>query len=147
MTQVSRLPLRKEIENRIFEIFLISLGKVKAKNDVKNFIDDLLSPTEQIMLAKRLSIAYLLGNGYDQRAISKLLKVSLSTVNRVSLRMQIGGLGFKKLFMQISIEEKLDNFWHKLDDLINEIIPPKGRDWTHWRRERWEAGISRQKPF
>lgn len=147
MTQVSRLPLRKEITSRIFEIFLISLGKVRTKYDVKNFINDLLSPTEQIMLAKRLSIAYLLHRKYDQRSISKLLKVSLSTVNRVSLCMKLGGEGYLRVFKEITTEEKTNEFWQKLDDFISEIVPPKGRNWSHWRRDRWEAKMRRQKPF
>lgn len=147
MTQVSRIPLRKEIQNRVFEIFLISLAKVHKKEDVEIFIQDLLSPTEQMMLAKRLSIAYLLIRKYDQRSISKLLKVSLSTVNRVSLRLQLNGEGYEKVFRGISQEEKTNEFWQKLDDFINEIIPPKGRNWNNWQKQRWQERMSRQKPF
>lgn len=147
MTQVSRIPFRKEIEKRVFEIFLISLARVRQKQQVEIFIQDLLSPTEQLMLAKRLSIAFLLHKGYDQRSISSILKVSLSTVNRVSLRMQIGGTGFKKLIAEIIQSEKMDEFWNKLDDLITGIVPPKGRNWRHWRQEQWQKRINRQKPF
>lgn len=147
MTQVSKLPLRKEIEERVFEIFLTSLAKVQQKEDVESFIQDLLSPIEQMMLAKRLSIAYLLSKKYDQRSISRLLKVSLSTVNRVSLRLQLRGAGYKKVFEEISKEEKTNEFWQKLDDFINEIVPPKGRNWSQLRRGRWEAKIARQRSF
>lgn len=147
MTQVSRLPLRKEIENRIFEIFLSSLARVRQKEEVESFIRDLLSPIEKIMLAKRLSIAFLLRKGYNQRTISKLLKVSLSTVNRVSLRIQLGGEGFNKVIGDIITDEKRDDFWQKLDDFISEIVPVKGRSWSNARRERWEAKLNRQKPF
>ncbi|MBI4990961.1 helix-turn-helix domain-containing protein [Candidatus Gottesmanbacteria bacterium] len=147
MTQVSRLPLRKEIEKRIFEIFLNSLARVRQKEEVESFIQDLLSPIEKIMLAKRLSIAFLLRKGYDQRTISRILKVSLSTVNRVSLRLQLGGEGFNKVIGEIIRDEKRDDFWQKLDDFISEIVPPKGRSWSNVRRERWEAKLARQKPF
>ena len=147
MTQVSRIPLRKEIEKRIFEIFLNSLARVRHKEIVEDFINDLLSPVEKMMLAKRLSIAYLLKKGYDQRSISKLLKVSLSTVNRVSLRLQLGGKGYERVFMDIERDEKSNDFWQKLDDFINDIVPPKGRNWSIVRRERWIAKLSRQKPF
>lgn len=147
MTQVSRIPLRKEIEKRVFEIFLTSLARVSQKEQVETFMQDLLSPTEQLMLAKRLSIAFLLHKGYDQRSISKILKVSLSTVNRVSLRMQLGGLGFKKLITEIIQSEKMDKFWSKLDNLITGIVPPKGRNWRHWRQEQWQKKINREKAF
>ncbi len=147
MTQVSKLPLRKEIGKRVFEIFLSSLAKVHQKEDVESFIQDLLSPTEQLMLAKRLSIAYLLSKRYDQRSISRLLKVSLSTVNRVSLRLQLDGTGYEKVFREISKEEKTNEFWQKLDDFISEIVPPKGRNWSNLRKQRWQERMSRQKPF
>lgn len=147
MTQVSRIPLRKEIENRIFEIFLTSLARVRRKTEVEIFIDDLLSPTEKIMLAKRLSIALLLVKRYDQRTISELLKVSLSTVNRVSLRLQLGGKGYLRVIQEIIKDEKNDQFWQKLDDMIGGILPPKGTDWRNWRRQRWEKKMSRIKPF
>lgn len=148
MTQVSRIPLRKEIEKRIFEIFIASLAKVQTSSEIDDFIGDLLSPTEKIMLAKRLSIAFLLKKQYNQRTISQILKVSLTTVNRISLRMQLsGGKGFQKVIDTIFREEKSNAFWRKLDDFISEIVPPKGRDWSNWRREQWQKRMSRQKPF
>lgn len=147
MTQVSKIPLRKEIEKRIFEIFLTSLSRVRQKEEVKDFIDDLLSPIEQLMLAKRLSIAFLLKKGYDQRSICRILKVSLSTINRVSLHLRLGGKGYGKVIKEIIKEEKSDDFWQKLDNFISDIVPPKGRDWSNWRRERRATILSRQKPF
>jgi len=147
MTQVSRLPLRKEIEKRIFDVFLTSLAKVYRKSDVDKFIQDLLSPTEQLMLAKRLSIAFLLYKKYDQRTICKILKVSLSTVNRVSLRFKIGGEGYNKVIREIIRDEKFEEFWQKLDDFISELAPPKGVSWSQWRRDRWREKKARQKPF
>lgn len=147
MTQVSRIPLRKEMENRIFEIFLKSLAKAHQKWEIKSFIEDLLSPTEKLMLAKRLSIAFLLCKGYDQRSISRLLKVSLSTVNRMSLRLQLGGEGFDKVIKDIIKDEKRDEFWQKIDSFISEIVPPKGRDWRHWRQDQWRARLKNIKPF
>ena len=147
MTQVSRIPLRKEIEKRVYDIFLSSLARVHHKDQVETFIQDLLSPTEQLMLAKRLSIAFLLHKGYDQRSISRILKVSLSTVNRVSLRMQIGGVGFKKIINEIIQNEKVDEFLNKIDDFIGRLVPPKGTNWSHWRHEQWRKRINGQKPF
>ena len=147
MTQVSKIPLRKEIENRIFEIFLESLAKVRFKEEVNKFIQDLLSPTEQLMLAKRLSIAFLLHKGYDQRSICRILKVSLSTVNRVSLKLQLAGEGYNKIIKEIIRDEKIDEFWQKLDDSLSEIVPPRNRDWSHWQQERFQAKISRSKAF
>ncbi len=56
MTKVSRRYLNKELENRIIEVFLKTIVDIKTTVEAKNFIEDLLSPTERIMLVKRLAI-------------------------------------------------------------------------------------------
>lgn len=147
MTQVSRIPLSLEIEKRVFEIFLDSVAEVKTRGEVEKFLDDLLSPTEKIMLAKRLSIAFLLHKGYDQRSICRILKVSLGTVNKVNLEMKLGGKGYQRVIGKIIQGEKMEEFWQKIDDFIADIVPPKGRDWRAWRSKRWQEKMARQKPF
>src|SRR3989338_11266779 len=147
MTQVSRIPLRKEIEKRIFEIFLSSLAKVRHRQEVENFINDLLSPTEKTMLAKRISIAFLLAKKYDQRTISKTLKVGLETVSKVSRSMRSGKGGYRMVAGNIMRNEKLNEFVQKIDDFINDVFPPKGRDWRKWRKDRWEEKKRNQKAF
>ncbi len=147
MTQVSRLPLSAVIEERVYEIFLDSVTEVKTTDDVKKFLDDLLSPTEKIMLAKRLSIAFLLHKGYHQRSICRILKVSLGTVNKVSLGLKLGGEGYQKVIRKILAKEGMEDFWHKIDDFINDVFPPKGRNLGSWRSERIRTKISRRKSF
>ncbi len=147
MTQVSRIPLSSEIEQRIFEIFLTSLSELRTKEEVEKFITDLLSPTERIMLSKRLSIAFLLQKGFDQRKIARILKVSLTTINRVSIAFKIGGNGYRRVIDKIIKGEKLDEFLYKIDDFIKEVVPPKGRNYRVWRTERFKDKKARQKPF
>lgn len=148
MTQVSKYPVGKEIEKRMFEVFLDSIGMVKTRGQVEKFIDDLFSPTERLMLSKRLSIALLLLKKYDQRTVAKILKVSLGTVNKVSLVLQKGSGGFDLVVKTILRQEKFNDFLKKIDDTLANIIPPpKGSDWKRWRRERWEEKIRNRKPF
>lgn len=147
MTQVSKYPLRKKIETRMFEVFLDSIGMVKTRGQVEKLIDDLLSPTERTMLAKRLSIALLLFKSYDQRAIAKILKVSLGTVNKVSLALQKGTGGYSMVLSAIAKQEKFHAFLEKIDDTLADLFPPANRNWSHWRRERWETKMRNRKPF
>lgn len=147
MTQVSRIPLGKDIQNRIFSIFLTSFQKARSSSEIKEFIDDLLSPTEQIMLAKRISIAFLLSKGYNQRTISQILKVSSTTVNKISLRFKYGGNGYHQVIREIINQEKIGEFIQKIDDFISDLVPPKGRDWSQWRKDRFTDKLSRQKPY
>lgn len=147
MTQVSKIPLRKEIEKRIQEIFVSSLSKVRSSDEVYRFINDLFSPVEQLMLEKRIAIAFLLYKGYNHRMISKLLKVSLSTVNRVSYKLQYGERGYLRVITKIMVSEKMSEFFHKIDDFLGDLMPPKGRSWSEYRREQWMNKLKRQKPF
>jgi len=147
MTQVSRRPLHKDVEKRIHEIFISSLSKVRSSDEVYRFISDLFSPVEQLMLEKRIAIAFLLYKGYNHRTISNLLKVSLSTVNRVSYKLQYGEKGYLRVITKIMVSEKMGEFFQKIDDLIGDILPPKGRSWSEYRREQWIKKLKRQKPF
>lgn len=125
MTQVSRIPLKKEIETRVYEVLMESVASAKSHDTVSRLLDDLLSPTERLMIAKRLSIALLLYKKYDQRTISKWLKVSLTTVNKVSLSMQIGRGGYKTIIESILRNEELKGFIQKIEIAIGELFLPK----------------------
>ena len=148
MTQVSRIPLQKEIEKRIYDLFLESITALHREKEVHDFLDDLLSPIERLMLAKRLSIAFLLHKGYAHRDISQLLKTSLGTVNRISMNLQIKGNGYRKIIEVIISKEKKEAFWGKVDDMLaNIMIPATEGNWSEMRRRQWVAKISRTKAF
>ncbi len=67
MTQVSKIPLHKEVENRVYEVLMESIAVARSHETVNKLLNDLLSPVERLMIAKRLSIALLLMKKYDQR--------------------------------------------------------------------------------
>ena len=69
MTQVSKRFLQKQVEERILDLFWTSLSSLSAKDKVSLFLDDLLSPTEKLMLSKRVAIAFMLMKGYDYPTI------------------------------------------------------------------------------
>lgn len=147
MPQVSKYPIAQDVYNHIFEIFFQTIADVKNTYEVKEFLVDFLTPTEQIMLAKRLSIAVLLTKEYDYRSISKILRVSPTTIASVNMFLRYNGKGYKRIVQKILNSEKSEEFWNKLDDLLSETIPPKGRNWYYWRKERREIKRKRRKPF
>jgi len=138
MAQISKYRLRKEIEERMYEIFLDSVGMVQNRKHVSKLIDDLLSPTEKIMLAKRLSIALLLMKQYQYRSIAQLLHVSYGTVNRVGRMLESGNGGYLMVLSVLLKQEKYIAFINKIDDALAEIFIPYHRNLGNWRRERWE---------
>lgn len=144
---MSKYPLQKEVEDRMYEVFMESIAAATTTTAVKKFVDDLLSPTERLMIAKRLSIALLLVKQYDQRTISRWLKVSLGTVSKVSLVLQKKGGGYTDVIGAILVKDKIQVVLQKIDDALAELFAPRNSDMRTWRRRRWEAKVAGRKAF
>ncbi|PIR83959.1 hypothetical protein COU18_00915 [Candidatus Kaiserbacteria bacterium CG10_big_fil_rev_8_21_14_0_10_51_14] len=89
MTHVSKFKIDTFTEKRIVESFMhalfaanITRGKVR--------VHALLTPTERIMLAKRLAIISMLDRDHSYYDIEKTLNVSGSTVRRLHARLLRG---------------------------------------------------------
>ena len=148
MAQVSRNPLRRQIEDRIFEIFVEVVASLNKPEEIQFFLNDLLSPTEKVMLGKRLSIAYLILKGYSQRTICGMLKVSAGTVSRVNHNIRIQGRGYKGVMGKVFAKEKLTQILEKLDSFLTELLPPpKGTNWSRVKGEYYEEKRRNRKPF
>jgi uncharacterized protein YerC len=147
MSQISHLYLDKKVESRVYEVFVECIANASTSESVNRLVADLLSPTERLMLAKRLSIALLLIKKYDQRTISKWLKVSLGTVSKVSLVLQKGNGGYNQIIHTVLRKEELQELIRKVDDALAQILPPLSRNWKSYRRRRWEEKMNDQKAF
>lgn len=123
MPQVSRFKLRKVIEERIFEAFYASLAKKRTKDEVKKILDDLLTPTERIMLAKRLAIALLLLQSYDYRSIRDFLNVSYGTIGRIANWLKVGGAGFRETLEKLENQDQWRRLLEKIATIYTKITP------------------------
>lgn len=115
MAQVSKYPMTRGVKTRLFELFWDTLASFKNKEGAQKFFQDLLSPTEQIVLAKRLGIAILLTKKESYATIIDTLKVSPATINKIQLWLQTGGEGYKKAIEKILKRESLENFLDELE--------------------------------
>lgn len=147
MTQVSKYPIPDIVYKRIFDIFCKSLVKIDTKDEASQFIKDFLTPTEQIMMAKRLAIAFLLDKGYDFRSVHQVLRVSFTTVARVSLMKKYGGKGYQKMIDKLLFEEQVQHFLLKIGEVLTSIT--KGGPGTGvWRYLNQEIKRKQKaKPF
>jgi len=71
---------KNEKEKRLCEAFL----KLKSREEVANFLRDLLTPTEIDEFSNRLEIARLLASGESYLKIAKMVGVSTTTVSRTA---------------------------------------------------------------
>lgn len=101
MPQVSKNPVRKDTEKKIRKAFIKALVDIRSEREMERYIFDLLTPTERIMLAKRLAIAALLIEGLPYREIAERLKVSTATIGRVNLWLGTAGDGYRLAIKKI----------------------------------------------
>lgn len=147
MTQVSRYPIHKDVEKRMFEVLRETISHLKNSEEIEDFLHDFLSPVEKIMLAKRLSIAVLLHKGYRYEAIAGILRVTPPTIATVSMFLKYSGKGYKRAVERIALNEKLNAFWEKAEDMLSKIPNAKGSDWSYQRREYEKKKRTRKKAF
>lgn len=135
MGRISSRRIDPEIEERVNEIFVNYFSKLATKSTISEFLESLLTYTEKVMLAKRLSIALLLAKGYKYQEIDELLKVSKSTVSGMDKELQSGAAGYKKAVDTILKDEKLERVWNKLEELSLEFSSPKRYESIAWKRK------------
>ena len=82
MTNVSKHPLGKDLEEKLFAQ-LVKLFSDTGKKQLGGLFSSLLSPSERIMLVKRLSVVIFLEQGLSSYQVAKNLKMSESSVNEI----------------------------------------------------------------
>lgn len=148
MSQVSKRFLHKKVEDRILDLFWTSLSSLPTKQKVALFLDDLLTPTEKIMLSKRLAIAFMLMKGHNYPTINERLKVSDPTIWNVRTGLSLSGKGYKMVIKEIMNQEKWEKFWQNIDNFFEEILPPRyGTNWKEARRKQWEKRRNQEQVF
>lgn len=120
MPQVSKRILSKEIEAKIAETLLEAVSQLRTKSEVADFLQDLLSPVEKIMISKRLAIAVLLLKGWEYPAIKDFLKVSNATVAKISIILK-DNVGYKIAVDKVAKTEAGREFWKDVVKMIHRV--------------------------
>lgn len=148
MPHVSRLKLSERVEQELMATFAESLVLIHDRELARQVMDDLFTPTEKLMLGKRMLIAVLLQQGFGYRDIMRALKVTAGTVNSVKITLGRSGVGLKGLFQLLAghlqaqegrrrREERQERLASKLVNVFDALhLPAKGsrRDMVRWRR-------------
>ncbi len=116
MPHVSKRLLQKEQYLEIHKQFYKIIKELSISGNAKLVFDELFTKTEKLMLAKRLAIILLLDQGESIYAIENALKVSPSTVARISLAYE------EEKFANLIKEIKKQN---SFVSQMEKIIPPR----------------------
>ena len=122
MAQVSKRFIKPKVQERIITLFLSSIVLTGSREAAATFVDDLLTPTEKIVLAKRLSVAFMLLEGYDYESIKDTLKVSSPTIGNVSVWLKVKGDGVREIVRKIKRNESLKKIWNDIKESVAEVL-------------------------
>lgn len=137
MAQVSKYPISQAVYEQIYELLLKVISDSRSNDESKELLDDLLTPTEKIVLAKRLAIALLLMKKYTYENIKKILRVSQPTIALVNITLRYKGRGYKQFTDKILREEKIRKIWEKIEDsVLSTMSHGKGSGpWRYLKQE------------
>lgn len=122
MPHVSRRKLKKKELDKIYERLSMVFDTVGKNKKSRLVLDEFLTLTEKIMLAKRLAIIFMLNEGISIHYIAETLIVSPSTVERISLKHQFGEYSYISKVTKNSKQE----IWDTIRPLFMGILMPKG---------------------
>ena len=119
MSQVSKHFMNTKIESKVYDVFINSVKNTKSSEEVIDFLNDLLTPVEKTMLAKRVSVAFmLLEDKYTYFEISRTLKVSFGTIAKVHAVLTLQGKGYRKTIGDILMRKIVRNYLSEFLDLL-----------------------------
>ncbi len=116
MPQVSKNKLEKDLKEELQSCFYKSFLNLETEKEAREFLDDLITPTEKIMLAKRMGITKLLKEEFRYRKISGVLKVSYATVGKIKEKLRSN--------MTKTFNNKLKKkYWKRFVKISKALLP------------------------
>ncbi|MDZ4229321.1 MAG: Trp family transcriptional regulator, partial [Patescibacteria group bacterium] len=114
--------LFEKAEAEIKSLFTEIIALLSRPQDIADFLDDFLTPTERIVLSKRITVALLLKQGCSYEVIMKTLKVSAPTVANVSLKLKYSGKGYHRILDKILAQQKIKGIFDKIENFGLEVL-------------------------
>ncbi len=119
MTKISHNPLKPYVKSDILREFWATLGELQTTS-VTQFLKEILSPTEVLMIAKRLAIIRALRENIDYATIRREYKVTDATI------------------------AKMNNVLRKADDnflkILDYLLKRENKRWEEFKERRKRAG-------
>jgi uncharacterized protein YerC len=142
MVHISKKYLDANKLNKLFSLFFEIVGKRRNKTEFESVINDIVSPTEKLMIAKRLAITYLLLKKIEIANICEAIKVSKSTVAKFVILLRLHNGGIKDLMTKMIKNEKIDD---QLKDLFVTFFTKPSIYGRSWKLDRQREAEKKQK--
>lgn len=149
MPQISKQFVKHNVQQKIEWLLKEVISRSRDQKETAELIEALLTKTEQVMIAKRLSIVLMLAKGCSIPEIESTLKVSRPTVYQSRRIIEGSGEKFQDMMKQIIQEDKVQESIHRdaaEEAESNWIIPPKG-NWKAIKSGQWQKVKETEVPF
>ena len=147
MSQVSKHKLNNSVYEKIFSLFPQFLSRMISHGKQAELVAAFFTSTERIVLAKRIAIAFMLTKGYTYDQIVGKLKVSHGTVAKIAESIKNGDNIIIKELEGIAKEQSFVEFLNAIGYKLETALPPKGGNWSSWRRRIEEDKKKYTEPF
>ena len=137
MPKVSQNPLSPETKREIAAALTRTLARINDEALLERFLDNLLTPTERVMLGKRLMVAVLLQKGYSYGAVCRVLKMSKTTVHLIQRELLKTGEGYQRIYQLFFRASRSRRILKKIEAILDALtLPMKGSssDMRRWKR-------------
>ena len=135
--------MKDYVYEKMFGLFFEVITNSKNKEGFNQLMKELLSPTERIMVAKRVVLVYLLLQEIDYQVICRVLKVSSSTISKFKL-LTDNKSGMIDILKKTMRNDKIRLF---VFELMSDLFPPGmyGTNWeSAWKRKLEISRVKRE---
>lgn len=132
MVQLSKRKMKPGVQVHMFKLLFDVIGTRENNSVFKSVIRGVFSSTEQLMIAKRVSILFLLVKGVDWSMICTILKVSPSSVSKCHMIL-INSKVVSDILKKRAARKDMNIFF---DELFLSFFGP-GTAFINWR-DAWK---------
>ena len=125
MANISKRQLKRKVFEHINRQLLSQLTRYRTKKQARIFTEELLTKTEQVMLAKRLMTLVMLERGYSFSMIERVLKVTSKTVAKLQGERRRGL--HSRLLAQYARRRDSARILDVVEVLLQAGLPPRGK--------------------
>jgi len=128
MVNVSKQKVKKDVLEQINNRLVNVIARLETNISTKNFLNDLLSESEKIVLAKRLSVIFMLYEKISWYRIHKVLNVSKATVRKIARDIEFEE--YESILKIVKQRKNRITFWDGMEIVLKCGMPPivgKGR--------------------
>lgn len=129
MVHLSKTHIPKEKLNRLYELLYYLVNRTHNKTEFLAIINEILSPSEQIMVSKRVAILYLLSKAVIASDIADCIKVSRATVAKFFLLFNGKESATITMINRLIKNEKIKFF---IEDFFADLFIQPGIKKGHW---------------